>query len=270
MFILAFDSYLSTSYIQCLDDSTHDLSIALEDGVNMISSISTKKGKPSVSSYDLANRWGMGLETAKKTLLRTTQKGLRTAPNTLLSQRYRTNDRMFRDKRLSTDIFTHTMLVRIKSYHGNTCAQVYAHRKTWCKAYPMKTKGEVHHSLSLLFLHEGEPKTLTKDGAREQVMGEISRKARQAYCQVRQMEPYSPWQNAAEATIKELKQGTGWKMIRTSSPKVVWDDCLELEAEIRSGTASNIFQLEGEVPKTVMNGETTNITQLLGLVPCSV
>ena len=48
-FISAFDSYLSTSYIQCLDNSTHDLSIVLEDGVNMISSISTKKGKPSVS-----------------------------------------------------------------------------------------------------------------------------------------------------------------------------------------------------------------------------
>ena len=52
--ILAFDSYLSTSYIQCLDDPTHELSIVLEDGVNMISSISTKKGKPSVLPYDLA------------------------------------------------------------------------------------------------------------------------------------------------------------------------------------------------------------------------
>ena len=51
-------------------------------------------------------------------------------------------------------------------------------------------------------------------------------------------------------------------MIRTSSPKVLWDDCLELEAKIQSSTASNIFELEGEVPKTAMNGETTNITQL--------
>ena len=51
-------------------------------------------------------------------------------------------------------------------------------------------------------------------------------------------------------------------MIRTSSPKVLWDDCLELEAEIRSSTASNIFKLEGEVLKTVMNGETSNIPQL--------
>ena len=45
----------------------------------MISSISTKKGKPSVLPYDMAKRWGIGLETAKKALLHTTQRGLRTA-----------------------------------------------------------------------------------------------------------------------------------------------------------------------------------------------
>ena len=97
-FISAIDSYLSTSFIQCVDDPTHDLSIVLEDGVNTISSISTRKGKPSVSPYDLAKRWGIGLETVKKTLLHTTQRGLHTAPNPLLSQRYRTNDQMFRYK----------------------------------------------------------------------------------------------------------------------------------------------------------------------------
>ena len=93
-------------------------------------------------------------------------------------------------------------------------------------------------------------------------MGEFRQKARQADCQVKQTEPYSPWQNAAEAMIKELEKRTGRKMKRTSSPKVLWDDCLELEAEIRSSTASNIFELEGEVLKMVMNGKTMNITQL--------
>ena len=82
-FISAFDSYLSTSYIQCLNDPTHDLSIVLENGVNMISSISTKKGKPSVWPSDLAKRWGIGLEAAKKTLLHKTQRVLGTAPNPL-------------------------------------------------------------------------------------------------------------------------------------------------------------------------------------------
>ena len=57
----------------------------------------------------------------------------------------------------------------------------------------MKTKEEAHHSLSLLFLHEGVPKPLIMGGAKEQVMGEICPKARQADCQVKQTEPYSPW-----------------------------------------------------------------------------
>ena len=43
------------------------------------------------------------------------------------------------------------------------------------------------------------------DGAREQVMSKFRQKARQADSQVKQTEPYSPWQNAAEAMIKELK-----------------------------------------------------------------
>ena len=142
---------------------------------------------------------------------------------------------MFRYKRLPTDIFTYTMLFRIKSHRGNTCMQIYTHRNTWCKAYPMKTNGEAHHSLSLLFSHEGAPKTLIMDGAIEQVMGKFLRTARQADCQVKQMEHYSPWQIGVEATIMELKKGTGRKMIRTSSPKVVWDNCLSWRP--RSGQA---------------------------------
>ena len=56
--------------------------------------------------------------------------------------------------------------------------------------------------------------------------------------------------------------GTGRKMIRTSSPKVLFHNYLELEAKIQSNTALNIFELEGEYLKTVMNGGTTNIIQL--------
>ena len=57
----------------------------------------------------------------------------------------------------------------------------------------MKTKGEAHHSLSLLFLHEGVLKTLIMDGVKEQVMGKFSQKARQADCHIKQTEPCSPW-----------------------------------------------------------------------------
>ena len=51
-------------------------------------------------------------------------------------------------------------------------------------------------------------------------------------------------------------------MIMSSSPKKLWDDCLELEMEMCSCTVSNVFELKGEVPRTVMRGETANITHL--------
>ena len=100
------------------------------------------------------------------------------------------------------------------------------------------------------------------DGSKEQTMGEFRRKTRQAGCHVKQTEPYSPWQNAAEGAIRELKKGTTRKMLRTGSPKVLWDDCMELESEIQSSKVNDAFELDGEVPKTKLRGETTNITHI--------
>ena len=58
-----------------------------------------------------------------------------------------------------------------------------------------------------------------------------------------------------------LKKGAGRKMIKKRSPKKLWDDCLELEGYIRSNTAHDIFMLNGEVPETIMSGETSDISQ---------
>ena len=113
-----------------------------------------------MTPYDLAKRLNIGLETAKKTLLRTTQKGLRTFPNPLLSQWYSTNDRMLRNRRLPVDLFTDTLEAGIVSHRGNKYVHVYAHRNTWCKAYPMAKKSDGHETLSLLFAQEGVPSTL--------------------------------------------------------------------------------------------------------------
>ena len=50
-------------------------------------------------------------------------------------------------------------------------------------------------------------------------------------------------------------------MLKTKSPKKLWDDCMELEAYIRSNKAHDIYELQGEVPETLIFGETSNITQ---------
>ena len=49
-------------------------------------------------------------------------------------------------------------------------------------------------------------------------------------------------------------------MTKIKSPKVLWDDCLDLEAYIRSNMALDILDLGGMTPKTNMSGETYDIT----------
>jgi len=45
-------------------------------------------------------------------------------------------------------------------------------------------------------------------------------------------------------------------MIKSGLPKRLWDDWLVLESYIRSNTAHDIYMLSGEVPETIMSGET--------------
>ena len=76
---------------------------------------------------------------------------------------------------------------------------------------------------------------------------------------VKQTEPHTPWSNAAECTIQELKCGAGQKMAKSSCLAKLWDNCLELEAYIRSHTALDKYELQGQVPKTIISGQTTDI-----------
>ena len=82
---------------------------------------------------------------------------------------------------------------------------------------------------------------------------------------MKQLEPYTPPSNVAEREIKELKKGAGCKLLKFRAPKHLWDKCIELEAYIRSNTAHEIYKLDGEVPKTVMPGETSDISQFCEL-----
>ncbi len=72
----------------------------------------------------------------------------------------------------------------------------------------MTRKGEAHETLSLLFHRDGVPLTMVFDGSKEQCQGDLKRKLCKADCHARQTEePYSPWQQAAEGCIRELKRG---------------------------------------------------------------
>ena len=88
---------------------------------------------------------------------------------------------------------------------------------------------------------------------------------KEADCRSKQTEPYTAFQNAAEGAIREIKKGSGRKMMEKQSPKKLWDHCIELESFIQSHTAHDIWQLRGEVPQTKMLGQTADTSQLFEL-----
>ncbi len=127
----------------------------------------------------------------------------------------------------------------------------------------MTRKGEAHETLSLFFHLDGVPLTMVFDGSKEQCKGDFKRKLCKADCHARQTEPYSLWQQAAEGCIRELKQGMSHKMIQTSSPRVLWDHCIELEVLICSLTSNTVYMMtNGEVPETIMTGSTADISHI--------
>ena len=231
-----------------------------------ISAVKTGKRKCVVGPRTLAKNWGIGLDAAQRTVETTTQMGVRTILHPTLSRRFRTNDRQLRYRRLSHDMFTDTLEARTRSwFRCNKYAQVFSTKFGWVRVYPMQRKSQAHEALSLLAQREGVPPALVMDNAKEQIMGEFRRKAREMGCHVKQTEPYTPWSNTAEAAIREVKRGAGHKMAKTQTPSKLWDHCLELEGYIRSHTAINSFELQGQVPEMVLSGQTADISPFVEL-----
>ena len=215
---------------------------------------------PSIDHVELGRRWGISPDKALRTVRCTTQRGIRNTSQNSLTKRIPTNDRSLRYRRLPHQVFADTLISGTTSRRGNKYAQVFATSFGWTRVYPMSMKGLAHEGLSLLFQRDGVPSACIVDGAKEQTQGAFHRKLREAACQLKQIEPHSPWQNAAEGAIRELKRGAARKMSKSGSPMTLWDDCLELESYIRSHTAHDIYSLNGQVPETIMSGETADIS----------
>jgi len=89
---------------------------ALKASVSMgVSSVLTSNRRYQVSAEELSKRWNIGLHKAQLTSKVTTQRGIQTLLNPMLSRRYPTNDRHLRYNRLPCDIFTDTLIASILS-----------------------------------------------------------------------------------------------------------------------------------------------------------
>lgn len=174
--------------------------------------------KPRTSSRNaetLSRQWGIGLETAERTLRVTTQRGTRTALHPL-HRRYRTAQQQFRYNRLNTRFYSDTMFSLTKSIRGSTCSQVFVNDCGFSKHVPMRSKGEAGNALDELFNDVGVPTSLVTDGALELTQGRW-KEIRDKHGGIKQsvVEPYSPWQNRAESEIREIKKQTRQIMQQT-------------------------------------------------------
>ena len=144
--------------------------------------------------------------------------------------------------------------------------EVYVTDFGWARAFPMAWRSEEHETLSLLFARDCVLLACICDNAKEMIQSKFYQKLKYAACHLKQLEPITPWSNAAKREINELEKGAGHKLLQLRAPQCLWDNCLELEAYIRSNTIHDIYKLDREVLETDMSGETSDISQFCKLV----
>jgi hypothetical protein len=126
----------------------------------------------------------------------------------------------------------------------------------------MKLESEAHEELSLLFHRGGVPNVMVMDGAKAQTESHFRRKLCGAGCHIKQTEPHTQSSNMGEGGVRELKRGVGRQMLRYGYPKLLWDDCIIRETYVKSHTSLDIFGLEGQVPESIVKGETVDISTI--------
>jgi hypothetical protein len=129
--------------------------------------ICSRKTAP-INPQTLATRWMISPERAKRTIVMTTQRGVRTCLNPTLSCRFPTNDRMLWYKHVLHTMFNDMLFAGSVSQQGNKMAQAYATSFGWAPAHPMKRKGDAHETLSLVFQRNGVPPTMVPNDSKEQ------------------------------------------------------------------------------------------------------
>ena len=172
-----------------------------------VSGVTSGKRK-GVDAKTLSKRWRIPLEMARRTIEATTQLAVRSVDVPSLSRRFRTNDRMLRYIRVSSDVFMDTFFASKKSgksARGYTCCQVFATEFGHVIPVLMQGKVELPKALKKYFKDVGVPPNIICDGAREQVQGASLILCHDSGCQVVELEKGTPNANRAERYIQMLK-----------------------------------------------------------------
>jgi hypothetical protein len=199
------DYYISAHQRQIMSvqrNDMHHISTAYDDShtISQIASATSTNHQYKTTAERLSSLWNIGLETAKKTVQVTAQKGIRhtTLP---IEQRFRTRQAQLRYKQLGGRhgrFYTDTFFSGVTPLNGNSMAQIFTSDLAFTKVYPMKLRSQTYEALSA-FIHEvGIPSSIHSDDAKELMMGKFKELCKEFHIPCTYTEPYSPWQNRAE------------------------------------------------------------------------
>ena len=219
--------------------------------------------KSDISPESLAERWFIGLETAKKTLQKTTQRLVRSALLPL-SRRYKA-DRIFQLPRLQGTWFSDTVDARVKSKDGNRYGQLFAHESYFATIYPMATKGKAGDALRTFCREFGVPEKLIVDGSMEQTGKgtEFMRQVRTNGIDLKVAEPGLHNQSPAEGVVREVRRRWYRTMFKKRVPKIFWDYGMRWVCETMQRTFVKGHRIDGCVPLQAVTGETVDISEYL-------
>lgn len=99
--------------------------------------VAVSKRKGTVTPTELAKRWFIGVESARRTIERTTQRAVRDFAFTSGTRRLKHTAYQLKYKHLRASAYTDTMFSKVKSLRQNTCAQVYVTSFHWSAVYPI-------------------------------------------------------------------------------------------------------------------------------------
>ena len=213
----------------------------------------------SVTPENIARMWNIGIETAKRTLHVTTQRGVRTAVHPL-HRRYRVDHLHLNRRRLNGDWYSDTLFSKVTSLQGNVCAQVFTNGN-YTSIHPLSSKSKVGQALTEFTDDVGIPDSLMTDGAPE-IIGpgtEFMKEVNRLKIRMRRSEVGRSNQNhAAEREIGELKKRWRNRMLKKKVPTRLWDYGLMYESNILNRIPRGSQQRTG---LEIVTGETPDISE---------
>src|SRR5210317_481488 len=241
-----------------------ELSTMLETRQQATLSAVRSNGRSYVLKPDqLARRWRISIEAARRTLEKTTQRAVRDWSTVTGSRRFRPTQFQLEYPRLRCDVHVDIKKGPCRSIDVNTHLAVYATKFQWARAYGLRHEKEVHESLKRLSRDVGFPRVLRPDHAQSLTQGEFRRIANKAQVPILPHEPYNPNQNLAEDTIREAVRMYHRFMSARDIPKAFWDRVFIYILELRSHIALGHPLQEGENGATIIKGETSDISHLV-------